>query len=275
MPQNTKKPSEQNETQNEKPEFETPIEVGITNLKTKIVVNEGDKIKVFIPTIELMLKLPGNIKGAHMSRLVQAINEHIHIQSPTQAPSMEQLCKSILDNLDTRHETTESRISLTTEYAKETISPVSQLQSTEVHDIVVTVHKADTYTKTLTVTVKGGSACPHAMNNNELGRTHLQRSIIIISAKTSLTDNNLTISKLIEVAESSFSARVYSLVKSTDEQHIINDMFEHPKFVEDICRDVERQIRNEFTTGDFNITVINQESIHRHDVKANKQFILE
>lgn len=267
---------QQVETQNDKPAYQSQISVGVTDLRTLVKVNWKGDMRVFIPEIQLTLTLPHDKKGAHMSRMIESIDEQINRAAHEVSPSLEELCKNILLDLEKRHHLNEATITLKTEYAVEEKSPASGKPSTEVHDIEIRVqYFQGTFRKWLTVKVVGSSACPHAMNNNDFGRTHLQRSKIKIVMGVPFEDEKVTFEKLIEVANKSFSSPVFTLVKSPDEQEIIRHQFENPKFVEDICRDVEGKIATEIGYGTVDITVRNEESIHRHDVIAIRNIDLD
>ena len=79
--------------------------------------------------------------------------------------------------------------------------------------------------------------------------------------------------KLIEIAESSASAPVYSVLKRPDEKFVTELAFDNPVFVEDMVRNVaERLIRDDRLTW-FQVTAENLESIHNHTAYARYEWI--
>ena len=255
------------DTQNETVVHDEDLIVGITKLRTKFTVDN----KIFIPTIRISLTLDNNKRGAHMSRFIESIGETVENTTTLKNISFEDTCKNILKTLRAKHPFKSAEITVSTEYAKTSITPHTKRTSTEVYDIEIKVFSQleNHYIKTISVTAIGSSACPHALANNEKHRTHLQRSIGKLSITSDIKNSAVNIDTMIEILNASFSSPVHTLLKSTDEQAIVNRMFENPKFVEDIAREASNYCKKAFTNCDVEITIENEESIHTHNVFAN------
>ena len=255
------------DTQNETIENDEDLVVGITKLRTKFTVDN----KIFIPTIDISLILDNDIRGAHMSRFIESIEETIEDTTTLKNVSFESTCKNILETLHNKHPFKSAEITISTEYAKTSITPYTKRTSTEVYNIAISVSKKpdNSYIKIINVMAIGSSACPHALVNNKKERTHIQRSIGTLSITSNLENPDIDINTMIEILNASFSSQVHTLLKSTDEQAVVNRMFENPKFVEDIAREASNHCKEKFKKCDVEIRIENEESIHTHNVFAN------
>ncbi len=257
------------ETQEEKSDI--PIIVGIEDVRTKIRVDG----KVFIPTISLKINTLNN-RGIHMSRLVESLTESINnIASGDSLLSLTNFCLFVHDDLKKRHPFDYFDLTLNTELAVETQTPASNKLTIEVHDISIRLKEYNgKFEKTLSVKVIGASACPHAYTNNKKGRTHIQRSQIELSHTCGI-NYDITHDELINICNNSFSSPVYTLLKTEDEQAVIDSMFDNPYFVEDEMRNVIKLSREIIKEGKVSIRVVNFESIHRHNVVAEQIICLD
>jgi GTP cyclohydrolase-4 len=119
----------------------------------------------------------------------------------------------------------------------------------------------------LTLGTFGSTACPHALASSTDNRTHIQRAYgeVTLKGETSEIPDMEVIS---EILDQSFSSPTYSLLKSEDEQWVINQMFKNPLFVEDVTRNLLKNIASVFNDHKLEITarVTSLESIHKHNV---------
>jgi len=107
------------------------------------------------------------------------------------------------------------------------------------------------------------------MENNPEGRTHVQRALGTLSLKGTL-DDMPEFESIVDVLRKSFSAETFSILKTEDEQVVINRMYENPMFVEDVCRSILAKAKNNFKDKKLDLTAIvkSLESIHKHDAIA-------
>lgn len=255
--------SEQIETQNQP--AESVVTVGIDDFRTKISLNNN---MVFIPKISLHINTKN--RGIHMSRLIEAITESIEFISSQKQYSIEDFCKTVHSVLKRKHPFDYFFMKLSTELAIKEITPESKRDTIEVHDISYNlISNSRNLQKILSVKVIGSSCCPHALINNSDSRSHVQRSQILLSWNPYSIFDETSFEDLISICNKSFSSPVYSLLKTEDEQHVVNEIFEHPYFVEDITRNVVAK-SYDLHFGKLTIEVTNFESIHRHNVVASK-----
>ncbi len=74
---------------------------------------------------------------------------------------------------------------------------------------------------------------------------------------------------MIELVEASASCDVFSVLKRADEKYVTESAFAHPKFVEDIVRDVAEKLNADDNITWFSVSAENFESIHNHSAYAS------
>ena len=254
--------------QDNKPKVEEYLErVGVTNLRTIVITTWQGRKYTFIPRIELTLDLEEKRRGAHMSRLVESITETIEEETGVTHASIEEVEKAILEKLRAKHPYDSAQIIMDTELVVPKKTPKTGKNTMETHDVSVKMtYKNKEYIKTLSVTVFGNTACPHAMNQTH-GKTHIQRARATLELETGY-DNPIYLEKMIDCVEKSFSSEVYTLLKTEDEVYVVEKMFSNPRFVEDVTREILNGAKKQFKGCKIRVKTISEESIHRHDVIA-------
>ncbi len=260
------------ETQEERPAImERLHRVGITNLKTVARINWKGRTYTFIPTFEITIDVPAEKKGIHMSRLIESItetmSEAVEEEVMRAHTSLEELEKCIIMRLERKHSHKRAEVWIKTSLILERETPASKRISYEPYDVEVGVIKNydGSFEKVLRVTVVGNTACPHAMANNQ-GKTHIQRAVATLEVRTAF-DEEIALEDMVDVVESSFSSPTYTLLKTIDENAVVQGMYRNPKFVEDVAREIIHKARERFA-GKLHVRVISNESIHKHDVIA-------
>jgi GTP cyclohydrolase-4 len=253
------------ETQEYKPDISEKLErVGITNLRVLVKTGFGGHMYKFVPTFEVFIDLPKEKKGIHMSRLVESISEVVTSKTAYHHETFENLERDIIEELAARHPFARAEVGLKTQLVVEKKTPVSGKDTMETHDVAVkTIFENGKYSKVLWVSVIGNTACPHAKENTD--HPHIQRAISELELKCDF-DKKIGLNDMIEVVEASFSCPVYTLVKTEDENAMVNQIYENPKFVEDVTRGILDEAKK-FKCS-VKVRTVSQESIHRHDVVA-------
>ncbi len=257
------------ETQNERPNAEYDlIEVGIKDLKTFIVLKKNGQHYHFVPTVEVSFDLPKTVRGAHMSRIIESISEIITERKVCE--SAEKMQVNILKKLKQKHAFKHGRIVFTFDYGYNSITPISHRKTWEICKVTTEtlINENDEFTHKVTVEVIGNTVCPHAMANND-GKTHIQRAIgkLTIIGNINMIPNY---DKMIEIVESAFSSKTYALLKTDDESFVVQQMYDNPIFVEDLCRNILNNSEKHLRGRNLEICAeaISFESIHKHNVIA-------
>jgi GTP cyclohydrolase-4 len=254
------------ETQEYTPAVSEKLErVGITNLRTLVKTGFEGHMYKFVPTFEVSIDLSKEKKGIHMSRLVESISEVVTSEAAYKHETFENLERSIIEALAQKHPFDRAEIGLETALVVEKKTPISKKDTMETHDVSVKVIYDGKYTKVLKVSVIGNTACPHSKENTD--HPHIQRAVGELEIICDY-DNDIGLKEMIECVESSFSCEVYTLVKTDDENHMVNKIYDNPKFVEDVTREILDAAKKKFKNCKIRAKTVSQESIHRHDVIA-------
>lgn len=256
------------DTQDNIPKIQEDLErVGITGLRTLVVINWRGREYKFVPEVEITIDLDRGRKGAHMSRFVESITEFVEKEVAIKYNSIEELEKHILESLKRKHHYKRGEISMKTQLIVERKTPITKKNTMETYDVIVRVRSENDVImkKILKVEVIGSTVCPHAMKGGK--RTHMQRALGILKIETNY-ENGIELEDMISCVESSFSSEVYTLLKTKDEHHLVKKMFDHPKFVEDVTREILHKAKKQFKDCKIFAKVISYESIHKHNVLA-------
>ena len=222
-----------------------------------------------IPQVEITIDLPAEVKGIHMSRLVESMTEVLSDEFGV-CKSVEEIQCHILDGLSMKHSFKRGEIKFDFEFGYARKTPVSKKRTWEICDVtaITTKEKGSSFIHSVEVSVIGNTVCPHCMVNND-GLTHMQRaigSLKVVGAIECIPNYGA----MIDVIEDSFSSKTYSLLKLEDEIHVTKEMHGNPLFVEDVCRNILQNARNAFKNVKLEMyaEAISLESIHKHDVVA-------
>jgi GTP cyclohydrolase I len=114
------------------------------------------------------------------------------------------------------------------------------------------------------VVVPVTSLCPCSKEISDRG-AHNQRSHVTVAVRTR---EFVWIEELIDLVESEASCQLYGLLKRPDEKYVTERAYDHPKFVEDMVRDVARRLNEDDRIAAYTVESENFESIHNHSAYA-------
>lgn len=233
--------------------------VGIKDIIYPISLRDKNKgVQHTTAKISMSVQLPHQYKGTHMSRFVEILNKHKDNMDIHNAGS-------ILQDMRERLSSHTSFISLKFPYFMEKKTPVSNLASLMDYECEFEGTCSNNGLDfVLTVKVPVQSLCPCSKEISEYG-AHNQRSIASISVRFNKT---VWIEDLIEIAESSASSPIFSLLKREDEKYVTEHAYENPAFVEDIVRNLSEKLMNDERITWFLVECENMESIHNHNAWA-------
>lgn len=240
--------------------------VGVRDIRCPIVVlDRASDRQQTVATLSMSVSLPHHFKGTHMSRFVEALNEHRGEVTMRTIPAL-------LADLKRRLDAERARVEVKFPYFLERTAPASGARALMDYQCAfVGEANGDGADFILGVEVPVTSLCPCSKEISEYG-AHNQRGHITIEVRsTRSTDGSpelIWIEELIEVAERSASAPVYPLLKRVDERHVTMQAYDNPVFVEDMVRAVAVALKSDSRVSWFRAQAVNQESIHNHNAFA-------
>jgi GTP cyclohydrolase IB len=257
-------PQTLDDTQSRPDDRHLPIQrVGIKSLRHPVRVasplNNGDGAQSTIASFAMYVGLAENVKGTHMSRFAQMLEEMTEPLTPARFVAFG-------ERMQARLEAETSYLEMRFPYFRKKYAPVSGAQSLLDSDVAYIVETKSGVASKLTIEVVAPvtSLCPCSKRISDYG-AHNQRSHITIRAEAS---NALTIESLIEVAEAQASSELYGVLKRPDEKFVTERAYDNPKFVEDLVRDIALACQSHAFIGEFMVASENFESIHNHSAYA-------
>ncbi|MCK4265980.1 MAG: GTP cyclohydrolase I FolE2 [Thermoplasmata archaeon] len=262
--------------------------VGVTGVKKPVLVKRPSKDVTLTVTFDLFVDLPAKLKGSHMSRNLEVLARVIDDSVREPVSSLENLGSHICEELLNRHDyATCSEVQMSADYFLER-SLSNGATSLERYGLKASAEawRNGQTRKCIGVEVIGMTACPCAMeavrslqgrsadDTKEPSITHNQRNITTLSLEVP-SKLQVEADELIDIVESSLSSPTYEILKRTDEAKIVMDAHANPKFVEDVVRDILREVLERFRElpDDVWVKVKSEslESIHKHNALAERE----
>ena len=144
-------------------------------------------------------------------------------------------------------------------------APISKVNSLLDYDVLFVGEIVDgKYHFAMKVVVPVTSLCPCSKKISERG-AHNQRSHVTITVRT---NSSVWIEEVVRYAEDQASCELYGLLKRPDEKFVTERAYDHPKFVEDMVRDVAAVLNLDERIEAYVVESENFESIHNHSAYA-------
>lgn len=278
--------------------------VGVTGVKKLVKVERGrdNRPIVLISNFEVFVDLPSDRKGANLSRNFEVIDEVLEEAINRPVYEIEELCGEIATRLLSRHEyASHAEAKMKSEYVVRRITPFTKATCQEVVDIfaeaLAEAGHPGFLRKSVGAEVIGTTACPCAQEimkeqvRDELVKLGLKlQDAVNFADKIPVATHNqrgrgsitievhdrkcVSIDRIIRIIEESMSAKVYGLLKRSDEAVVVARAHGNPKFVEDCVRTMAQKLVEAFPDlpddAAVNLKQINEESIHRHNAFAER-----
>ena len=248
------------DTQSEPDHRRIPIDrVGVKNLRYPIQIRDKARsLQSTIAQFELTVDLPHQYKGTHMSRFVEALNEHgptIHIDN----------VRDILERLRQKLHSQKAHIAFEFPFFLEKKAPVTQAVGMMDYTVrFAATADGDQFDFVATVIVPVTTLCPCSKAISAYG-AHNQRGQVTYSVRF---HKPIWIEDLIQLVEGCASCELYSLLKRPDEKAVTERAYENPVFVEDLVRNVAALSDREPNIRWYRVEAENFESIHNHNAYA-------
>lgn len=237
-----------------------PIDqVGIRGLRVPARVGEDARsLRATVADVSMSVSLPADVRGTHMSRLVEIVEGRRGFVTPGSVLAMlQEMC----DRLGAET----ARLQLGFPWFIDKNAPASGARSSmEYRCEFLASQERGKRTLLRSVEVPVTSLCPCSKAVSERG-AHNQRSLVRVEA---LGADQIPFDRLIEVVEGCASAPLFTLLKRQDEKLVTEQAYDNPRFVEDLVRDVVLAVRALPGVTEVAVTIDNLESIHNHSAFA-------
>jgi GTP cyclohydrolase-4 len=267
----------------ERPSFPLALdEVGIVNKTVWVSLNENQWGRLPF-TADILINLPGDVRGIHMSRIEQAITDLHDRKFGDLRDYALDLGAKVMDG----QRASAGSIVLQGQVPLLRQTPVSDLMSIDTAEINVHAQFHDKKSAASPMVMIGATlchltACPCTLAYNQVlfnqknspcpPATHSQRSKTSLMIESFL-DSPLPAPSFVELINCLSSALHVSrdLLKRPDEAELILQAHRSPQFVEDVVRETARTVGKMFgnrlpTATRMIVKSVSLESIHIHDV---------
>lgn len=274
--------------------------VGVTNLRRIIQIEDGARGTLFYATLDLFADLNPAQAGVHMSRfsdVLEALVEEISLEA---SPDIESLAERLARQVVQSQQAIRSEVHVRARYPMRKVTPVTGKSVEELYTLIgIAASDGRRARRLVGVEVDGLTVCPCAQDmvrsysqellleegfsEEEAGRildvlpiaSHNQRGrgTLLIGSERRVQAENL-----VHIVEVSMSSETYELLKRPDEFFIVNKAHRNPRFVEDVVREMLRNVVEVYPDLPDEAFVLakqeNLESIHQHNAFAERYGML-
>jgi GTP cyclohydrolase IV len=269
--------------------------VGVSGIRKPLSVQRGDRVHNLAATFEVSVDLPSERKGSDLSRNAEVLAEIVDRTVVRPVSSLESACSTIARELLVRHPyATESVVEASAEYfLRKGIS--EEKRSFEDYLLLAEARATRDGTRVelrraVGAEAVGMTACPCAMETCRekltqeyplLADPSLETLPMISHNQRNRTrlvfemddDTEVEVDEIIASIEGAQSSPTYAILKRGDEGQVVLDAHRHPKFVEDVLRDLLASLPGAFPKVPDSVVVragtVSEESIHKYNVEAS------
>jgi GTP cyclohydrolase IB len=236
-------------------------EVGISGLRYPTMVWDRENgSQATVAEVSMSVDLRADLKGAHLSRFVEILEDFGTTLSPRAMPV-------ILEILQQRLASRRAEFRADFPYFVRRSAPVTGATARMDYQCQLSGRSDDMGTATtVKVRVPVTSVCPCSKAISDYG-AHNQRGYITLRVRLrDVADGPAIVwaEDLIEIAEASASSPVFPLLKRPDERYVTMRAHDHPVFVEDMVRAAASVLSDDDRIAWFSVEAANDESVHNH-----------
>lgn len=276
--------------------------VGVSGIRKPLTIRRPDRVVTLTASFDVSVDLPATRKGSDLSRNAILLAEIVDETAVRPAPSIETACVAIARALLERHPyASTATVDASAEYfLRRGIAP--ERESFEDYTLLASAQSSRetpdgpvSVTKSIGAEAVGMTACPCAMETARealsaefpLLRDPSMKSMPMITHnqrnRTRLmfdlaADVEVEVDDLVDTIEAAQSSPTYAILKRGDEAQMVVQAHRHPKFVEDVLRDLLRRVADGFPDLPGSTFVrartVSEESIHKYNVVASHQATL-
>jgi len=229
--------------------------VGVKGLSYPItVLDRVQGTQATVGSVTMLVRLPQEQKGTHMSRFVQILEEH-HTEITLSS------VQAMLQEMQQRLGSERARIEVVFPYFITKEAPVSRARGLVGYNVQLAGRTGIQDRLELRVEVPVTTLCPCSKEISEVG-AHNQRGTVTVLVRLR---GMLWLEQLVETVERCASCEVYSVLKRPDEKYVTERAYRHPVFVEDLLREIAAELMQRDVVEHFVIEVETSESIHDHN----------
>jgi len=269
---------------------------GVTDLRRIIQISDGERPVLFYASLNLFVDLNPEQAGVHMSRFSDVLEALVEEISLEPSPDIESLAERLARQVVRTQGAISSEVRIRARSPMVKVTPVTGKTVEEIYTLIGIAASTQDHTKHLVgIETEGMTVCPCAQDmiksySKELlmeegfSRTNSERIVDIIPMASHNqrgrgtlligSDQPVRAENLVHIVEASMSSETYELLKRSDEFFIVNKAHRNPKFVEDVVREILRNVIEVYPDlPDDDFALVKQENfegIHQHNAFAER-----
>ena len=249
------------DVQNEKPRLSLSInKIGVKGVHRRISLCTSTETLSYDVELNAFIDLPKNQRGAHMSRIIEAIHETTNKgrkKFKTLEELLEAMCRVLLSK-NPYASKAEIEAKTLRYFEIEYLNFIKKKIPEAVNiTLTVSIQRGRETNWSIGISLEGLTVCPCVQAvysalekaNPENGLSHTQRTKVTIEVKTNGTPT--PIEWLVDAVVNAFSAPTLSLLKRRQEYELIKAAFKNPRFIEDVIRQVLFQVASKLNEEKF------------------------
>ena len=272
------------ELQDLRPSIGIDVErVGFRGIRRRVILDTPLGPISLDVSLSLYVDLPGDRRGVHLSRNVEALEEVL--SATGKARSLEEYLEGIASRLLAKHPYASRAwaVAETVYYVDVEYSGLRSIEPVNV-EIEVLLERGGGRRWGVSVEVRGLTVCPSAQETiasltglvKGMTPSHMQR--VTLKGRVETTGEFVRIEKVARALYRSLSAPAITLLKRNQEAKLIMEALGKPKLVEDVVREAVANIAWELQKLPddtiIEVEALSMESIHPHDLHAYKKVTL-
>jgi GTP cyclohydrolase-4 len=270
--------------------------VGVTELRRVIQIVDGDRNTPLCADLDLFVDLDPEQAGVHMSRfsdVLESLTEEISLEP---SPDIESLAERLARQIVRSQEALRSEVHIKAQYPMSRVTPISGKRVEELYTLIGVAASNRERTRCLIgVEADGLTVCPcaqdmvrshsRALLEEERFSAHdIDRILDVLPVPSHNqrgrgtlmigSEQRVPATNLVHIVEASMSSETYELLKRPDEFFVVNKAHRNPRFVEDVVREMLRNVVAVYPDLADDAFVLakqeNLESIHQHNAFAER-----
>jgi GTP cyclohydrolase I len=239
--------------------------VGVKGITHPVVLATAAGPQPSVATVEMMVALPADQKGTHMSRFLEVLDAHAGgAAAPLAAGSL----PAMMDAMLARLEADTGWIELRLPFFVRKHAPVSGVGSLMDYRATLAVERCGGRQRLLqTVLAPVTALCPCSKEVSDYG-AHNQRSHLTLQVELAPGAAALGLDEQVRIAEQAASSELWAVLKRGDEKFVTEHAYRNPRFVEDMVREIALRLADDARVCAWRIEAENFESIHNHSAYA-------
>jgi GTP cyclohydrolase-4 len=270
--------------------------VGVTKLRRVIQIVDGGRRTPLLADLDLFVDLNPEQAGVHMSRfsdVLESLTEEISLEP---SPDIESLAERLARQVVQSQEALRSEVHIRAEYPIPRVTPISGKQVEELYTLIGVAASSQEETRRLIgVEADGLTVCPCAqdmvrqqstglLEEEGFSEEEIERILDVVPVPSHNqrgrgtlmigSEQRVPAKNLVHIVEASMSSETYELLKRPDEFFVVNKAHRNPRFVEDVVREMLRNVVAVYPDLPDDAFVLakqeNLESIHQHNAFAER-----